>query len=114
MAGPSIDVNATLQCPHGGTVRIAPGVQTATAGGAAVATQSDTTSVLGCPFQKPAPSGTIPSPCVRVQWVVGDLRVKAGNIPSLSRSAIGICFSAESLPQGTVVVAATQTRGQSQ
>ena len=112
MAGTSIDASATLQCPHGGTVKIVSSNQRSKAVSASIATQADTTTVSGCPFQKPLVP-PVPSPCVRVQWIVADARVKAGSIPSLSRSATGICFSAESIPQGAVVVVNTQSRAQS-
>ena len=115
MAGYSITASSTLQCPHGGSVSITASNQRAKADSGAIATQTDTTTVSGCPFQKPTPAGaTVPSPCVRVQWVVADMRVKASSMPSLSRSATGICFSGESIPQGSVVVANTQTKTQSQ
>lgn len=114
MAGTSIDANATLQCPHGGTVRISPSSQKSTVGGAAMTAQSDSTTVSGCPFQKPAGPSTVPSPCLTVKWIVGDTRVKVSSVPSLSKSAVGICFSGENIPQGSVVIASTQSKGTSQ
>src|SRR5450756_1266915 len=109
MAGNSITTSSTLQCPHGGTVSITSSSQRAKADSSPIATQADTTTVSGCPFQIPAPSGTVASPCVTVQWIVADMRVTAGSIPSLSASAVGLCFSATSIPQGAVVVVNTQT-----
>jgi len=114
MAGHTLNVNASLQCPHGGSVSISSSNQRAKADSASIATQPDTTTVSGCPFQKPAGSTTVPSPCVRVQWIVADLRVKANSTPALSKSAVGLCFSAESIPQGPVSIVNTQSKAQSQ
>ena len=94
MAGYAINTSATLQCPHGGIVTIASSNMRSKAASASIATQSDTTTVAGCAFTLPGPK---PSPCVRVQWIVADTRVKAGQVPSLSQSAVGICFSADSI-----------------
>lgn len=112
-AGPTLTVDAALSCPHGGTVRVAATNPRVRAGGSAAATALDAWTVTGCPFQIPA-TPPIPSPCVRVVWVAPDARVRIAGAPTVSRGSVGICTSAAGIPQGTVVVASTQTSVQSQ
>jgi hypothetical protein len=108
MSGHSINTAATLQCPHGGSVSISSSNQSAKADSASIATQADTYTVSGCAFMK----GTVPSPCMLVVWIVADSKVTAGNIPSLSKSATGLCMSATG-PQGSVMVSNTQSKAES-
>ena len=75
MAGPASRPPRRLLCPHGGPVTIVPANVRAMAGGAPIATAADTFIVAGCLFTLPGP---MPSPCVRVQWIVPGLRVKVG------------------------------------
>jgi hypothetical protein len=114
MSGNSLTTAATLQCPHGGTVQIISTNTRATAGGAPLALATDTFTIAGCPFQIPVGTGTVPSPCVRVQWTVTDLRNAVGGAPTLSFSSVGLCLAATQVPQGPVVIAATQSRVSSQ
>jgi hypothetical protein len=114
MSGPSLNVSSALQCPHGGTVQIISANVRVNAGGVPAALATDQFIVAGCPFQIPAPSGTIPSPCVLVTWVVSDMRVRVNGAPTLSQSSVGLCQSGAQIPQGPVVIASTQTRVQSQ
>ena len=104
--GQTLTTAARLSCPHGGTVTILSSNVRADAG-AAIARASDTFTVAGCAFTLPGPK---PSPCVRVQWLVPDARVQAAGAPTLSRDSIGLCLSADSIPQGMVTVSSTQTR----
>jgi hypothetical protein len=103
MAGNMLTVAAALTCPHGATVVIESANPGTTAGGAAIATADDSFTVVGCPFQLPTVPPT-PSPCVTVQWLVTDLRVKANNAATLSESSLGICYSAMQVPHGPVVI----------
>lgn len=108
MAGNTITVNAGLQCPHGGSVRIVSTKTRAMANSAPIATSTDTFIVSGCPFQIPA-TPPIPSPCVSVRWIVSDSRVKVNGSATLSQSSAGQCLNAAQVPQGPVVVVNTQT-----
>lgn len=107
MAGSTLTTNSSLQCPHGGTVQIISTNTRVAADGGYVATVADTFIVSGCPFQIPA-TPVIPSPCLTVQWIVPDTRVRVNGSPSLSQSSTGICLSAAQIPQGSVIVANTQ------
>lgn len=106
MAGSTLTTASTLQCPHGGQVKISSSNSRAKAGGSAIVTRSDTFSISGCSFA--LPSG--PSPCVSVKWMVADMKVKAGGEVSLSQGSVGLCLSGAQVPQGPVVVANTQAK----
>jgi len=107
MAGNAITTMSSLQCPHGGTVTIVSANARVSAGGAQLALATDTFTIAGCPFQIPAVV-PIPSPCVTVQWIVTDMKNSVGGAPTLSTSSVGLCLSATQIPQGPVVIAATQ------
>ncbi|MGA9772087.1 MAG: hypothetical protein WBV94_23850 [Blastocatellia bacterium] len=96
-----------MQCPHGGTVQAVASNTRATAGGAPILTSADTFLVVGCPFQLPTTPPT-PSPCVKIQWIVTDIRVKTASGQTLSNSSVGLCSSAAGVPQGPVVIQSTQ------
>lgn len=109
MAGKTTTINTSFQCPHGGMVQIITTNTRASAAGGFIATVADTFVVSGCPFQIPA-TPPIPSPCVTVQWIVPDMRVKVNGSPSISQSSAGLCLSAAQVPQGPVVLVNTQQR----
>jgi hypothetical protein len=113
MAGNSVTIADSLQCPHGGTVQIVPSNPRALVNGIPVATISDTFLISGCPFQIPA-TPPIPSPCLTIQWAAADQRTKVNGVPTVSQSSQGLCMGATGAPQGPVVIVSTQTRVQSQ
>lgn len=105
MAGHALTKAATMLCPHGGQVQAVP-TNTRAKGDDYLLTQSDTFTIAGCAFT--IPPGT-PSPCLTVQWVVADMRVKAG-AATLSEASTGLCLSGMNVPQGPVSVVNTQRR----
>jgi hypothetical protein len=110
MAGYSLNTTATLQCPHGGMVQ-AISTNTRTKAGSAPLTRSDDAFIItGCSHQI---SG-MPSPCVRVQWLIADNRVKVNGSATFSKSSVGLCLSGAGAAQGNVMVVNTQTRVKSQ
>ena len=109
MPGPLLTTAATVMCPHGGSARLIPSYLRVRSG-APVTPLNTTTTITGCPFQVPAGPAMKPQPCVRVQWTIGTLRVRVGGKPSLARTSVGICFSAEGIPQGPPVIVNTQMR----
>ena len=109
MAGRLLTTNSQMMCPHGGTVQASTSNSSVSADSGHVLLLSDTMSVSGCPFQIPSPSGTIPSPCTTVQWVVGEFSVMINNTPVLSESSVGLCISDKGIPQGTISVVSTQS-----
>jgi hypothetical protein len=114
MAGKSLVSGSTLQCPHGGSVSVSPTNSSVKADSDNMVLMSDTFTISGCSFQIPAAPSPIPSPCVQVQWVVPDTRVKINGTPTLSESSVGLCLAASGLPQGPVTVANTQQKVSSQ
>lgn len=103
---------SVLLCPHGGKVNAVSTNVRAQALGGFILRPSDTFVIAGCPFQIPAvpPPALIPSPCVKVQWVVPGLRGTAEGDSVLTTDSVGLCLSAANVPQGPVSVVFTQPR----
>jgi hypothetical protein len=110
MAGGALTTMATLQCPHGGTVAIVSTNARVAVGGAPLALATDTFTIAGCPFV----IGIVPSPCIRVQWILTDLRNTVGGVPTLSAGSVGLCLAGTQVPQGPVVIVAAQPAVSSQ
>jgi hypothetical protein len=100
---------SSLVCPHGGTVIGIPTAPKVTLAGAPVLTAGDSFQIIGCPFVLP---GGKPSPCLVIEWVLTDLKTQAGDQATLSEASVGLCMADTGAPQGTVIVAATQPKGQ--
>jgi uncharacterized Zn-binding protein involved in type VI secretion len=107
MPEPLVHLGATIFCPHGGPVNIIPTNTRVLVSGQPVATLGDTYLVAGCAFTIPGPK---PQPCVRVQWLVPATRVFVNGQPAILQTSTGLCLSAEQIPQGPPLVAATQPR----
>jgi hypothetical protein len=107
MAGPTLNLNSVLKCPHGAPVQIISANTKLKVGGAFAALATDQFIIIGCPFQIPA-TPPIPSPCVTVQWLVADISSKVNGAPTLSQTSVGMCLSAAQVPQGPVVIVETQ------
>jgi hypothetical protein len=103
MAG-LLNVSSVLMCPHGGTVSIVCSNTRAKAAGDFVLRSSDTFTIAGCPLNI---SGS-PHPCVSVNWIVADTRSKAMGDFTLSQNSTGMCIAGDQVPQGTVLINATQ------
>ena len=101
---------STLQCPHGGSVSIVVSANTGVQAGAALALASDTFTVSGCPFQIPVGVGTVPHPCVKVQWTRTNVSTTVNGTPTLAQDSVGVCLAADQAPQGPVSVVQTQAR----
>lgn len=99
---------SSLQCMHGGTVAIASANATALAGAAPLALATDTFTITGCPFQIPIGTGTVPHPCVSVQWVTTNLKTTVNGVPTLAADSQGLGVAADQVPQGPVSIVATQ------
>ena len=108
MAGGLLTTASTLQCPHGGSVTISSGNTVAKAD-APLALATDTFTIAGCPFQIPVGTGTVPHPCVRVQWIKPNAGSTVNGQPTLSQDSVGLCLAADQVPQGPVSVVSAQT-----
>lgn len=100
---------SSLQCPHGGTVSITSG-NTKSSATAALALANDTFTISGCSHQIPVGTGTVPHPCVKVQWVMTNMQTTVNNTPTLSESSSGLCLAADQVPQGSVSIVSTQPK----
>ena len=99
-----LTVASTMMCPHGGMVTAVPGSTRASAG-APILRGSDTFIIAGCGFNVSA----VPSPCVSVTWVQTATRVQHAGALVLNEASVGLCTAATQAPQGTVLIAATQS-----
>lgn len=100
-------VGITAMCPHGGQATVTSTNTRVKAMGQFVALMDDIYTIAACPFIVPGPK---PQPCVKVQWLVPAMRVKVMGKQVLLKSSIGICQSAEQIPQGPPNVLMTQMR----
>jgi len=110
MAGNTLNINSSLQCPHGGTVQIISSNVRVKVDNAYAALATDQFIVAGCPFI----IGLVPSPCITVQWILTDLRSKVSSTATLSQGSVGLCLNAMQAPQGPVVILNTQTKAKTQ
>jgi hypothetical protein len=110
MAGNTLNINSTLQCPHGGLVQIISANARVKAGGAFAALATDQYVIAGCPFVV----GIVPMPCLTVQWILPDLRVKVNGTPTLSQSSVGLCLNGLQVPQGPVLITNAQVQAKTQ
>ncbi|GAB6192461.1 hypothetical protein [Desulfocastanea catecholica] len=114
MTNPLLTTASSLQCPHGGTVSIISTNIRVSADNAPLALLSDTFTISGCPFQIPIGTGTVPHPCVRVQWVQANTQVMVNGTPTLSNTSSGLCLAADQAPQGMISVVQTQSKAAGQ
>jgi hypothetical protein len=98
---------SVLMCPHGGSVSAITSNTHSNAGGAPLVGMSDTFLIAGCPFTLPG-TPPIPSPCLTVQWLVGNTSSQIAGDYTLSEASTGLCLAATQAPQGSVIIANTQ------
>ncbi|WP_370949866.1 PAAR-like protein [Amycolatopsis sp. cg5] len=104
--GNLLHVGATVMCPHGGQATLLPSQSRVQASTQPVATQADVYTIAGCAF---APGGK-PQPCVTIQWVTPSARIQVNGQPAILQSSVGLCQSAEKIPQGPPLVTVVQQR----
>ena len=104
MPGQIVNVGATIQCPHVGTVSIVSSNARVTLGGQPAAVVDDTFPIAGCPFT----IGIKPSPCTELKWIQPALHVFIDKKPVIVSTSTGICLSPEKAPQGPPNVLVTQ------
>lgn len=106
MPGSLFHAGASAICPHGGQVSVIPSNTRVLVSGQPVATLGDLFLVGGCAFTV----GPKPQPCLKVQWLVPATRVLVNGQPAILQTSVGLCQSAEQIPQGPPSVIATQPR----
>ncbi|WP_030057346.1 hypothetical protein [Streptomyces novaecaesareae] len=106
MSGKLLHVNATVTCPHGAQATAQPAQARVLVAGQAVTSTADLYTVTGCPFNVAGK----PQPCVTIRWVLPSARIRVNGSPALPQSAVGLCQSAEQIPQGPPIVTVVQQR----
>jgi hypothetical protein len=106
MPGPLYQVGAVAMCPHGGQVTAVSSNVRVLASGTPVTLATDQFVVAGCTFA----AGSVPQPCVRVQWTTPTTRCVFNGRPAITALSVGICIAANGVPGGPVVVTTTQPR----
>ena len=107
MADYLIDVNATVQCPHGtGRAQINSANTRVKVEGQPVALLDDAFLVSGCAFMV----GTKPQPCVKLEWSTPAKRLRIGGKQVLLKSSQAQGQSAEKISQGPASLVKTQQR----
>lgn len=109
MAAALLTTASQLKCPHGGTVSIV-STNTRTMAGAALALATDTFTIAGCPYQMPVGTGSVPHPCVKVEWTKTNEKTTVFGVSTLAEDSAGICLAADQAPQGPVSVVNTQAK----
>jgi len=104
LGAPILTTSSTLICPHGGSVILQTSNVDMMIQGAPALLVTDLHAVAGCPFFV----GPKPSPCLTVRWLVGAIQTNVHGIPVLLQTSIGLCFSAEQIPQGPPVILQVQ------
>lgn len=107
MPGPILHAGTTATCPHGGSLQIVAASPRVTVSGMPVAVLTDQGPIAGCVFTLP---GGKPQPCVTTRWTAAATRVTAGGQPVLINPVVALCLSAEQIPGGPPIIAASQTR----
>jgi hypothetical protein len=103
--GMVLTTEATMMCPHGGTVTAVSSNMKVLAG-TSVLRPNDTFIVAGCVLNV---SGA-PHPCVTVEWQMPSTKVNADGAAALTTDSIGMCKAGDQAIQGTVMVMSTQMK----
>ena len=93
-------------CPHGGQVQAVPSQTHLMLGGQPALLVNDLMVIVGCPFTV----GTKYQPCITVEWSAPATRAQANGQAVLLQTSVGLCKSAENVPQGTVLMTGVQTK----
>jgi hypothetical protein len=114
MPGYLLHIGAVVQCTHAAPSTATPSAPRVFVSGQPVATVASMWLVTGCPFQIPVGVGTVPQPCIRVQWTMPSARISVGGSPALLQPGpgpgAGACLNVEQAPQGPPVVNQMQLR----
>jgi hypothetical protein len=98
---PAVVTTASLvQCMHGGMAALVTTNSVLMAGGAPALLETDMPMIAGCPFVV----GTVPSPCVSIQWSGAAATLTVNGVGVVLETSIGNCLSAAGAPQGVAIV----------
>jgi hypothetical protein len=110
MPGALLTTGSQVQCPHGGLATLTTANAKASASTGRVLLETDVHTVAGCAFT----IGPKPSPCIRIQWSAGAVKLAAGGTAVLLTTSIGTCYSPEGAPQGVALVAQAEPKASAQ
>ena len=102
----NLTIASTIMCPHGGQAILLTANARVSAVSAPILLQSDVHMVVGCPFTV----GLKYQPCITIEWSAGSTKASINGVPTLTQSSIGLCKSAEQIPQGVAIIANTQPK----
>jgi hypothetical protein len=106
MPGRVMTTGSQIKCPHGGSATLTTANAKAAAASGKALLASDVHTVAGCAFT----IGPKASPCIRIQWSAGAVKLKVGGTPVLLESSVGTCYSPESAPQGVALVVQAEAK----
>lgn len=106
MGAPILTTSSVILCPHGGMAQLFTSQVELTIDGAQALLLTDQHPVVGCPFTV----GPKYQPCVLIRWLVGATLTAVRGVPVLLQTSVGLCFSAEQIPQGPPNVVSVQQR----
>jgi hypothetical protein len=106
MSASVLQLNCTMQCPHGGQVVVIPSQTRTRLGGLPALLPGDAAAVTGCPLVV----ASKPQPCVTVTWNGAATRARVDGQGPLLQTSVGLCKSADGVPQGIVIVSGVQTK----
>lgn len=107
MPGNILTTSSQIKCMHGGSAILTTSNTKMMVDNAPALLESDIHSVAGCPFTLPGPK---PSPCIKIEWMLGAAMCQSGGTKVLVMSSIGKCSSAEGAVQGIAIISQTQTK----
>lgn len=101
-----IQLGAIISCPHGGMASVIPTQSRVLTGGTFALLPTDTYLIAGCAFMV----GPKPQPCLSIAWQAPSTGFSISGQPVLLASSIGLCKSAEGIPQGPATISGAQTK----
>jgi hypothetical protein len=104
MPGPLFVMGGVAMCPHGAPITTISSDVRVLASGMPVALITDQFMVAGCPFM----AGTVPQPCITVQWTTPTVRTLINGQPAITQASVGLCIAANGAPNGPPVIVSTQ------
>jgi hypothetical protein len=103
---PILTTASTVLCPHGGSLTLLTSNTIAQVDGSMILLVTDQHPISGCAFMV----GTKPQPCVLARWLVGATQTKVNQVPVLLQNSVGLCYSAEQIPQGPPNIVSVQQK----
>ena len=101
-----LSLNTIAKCPHSGQLSASTSNTRVFVDGQPLVTQADIFTITGCSFSV----GNKPQPCIMIKWQVPATRILINGQYAILQNSVGLCQSAEQIPQGPPNVSQTQIR----